>query len=119
MKRSGQIAMLRFPQTDLNEGKLRPALLLAALPGNYGDWLVCMLSTKLHQAIGGFDETIGKDAADFDSSGLRVPSVIRVGRLAVVSREVLAGFVGEVSAERLRRIRENLLLWIKGGSLPV
>jgi hypothetical protein len=33
MKQAGQIVVFRFPQTDLEEGKLRPALLLGRLPG--------------------------------------------------------------------------------------
>jgi len=33
MKRAGQVVLFRFPQTDLQEGKLRPALLLGKLPG--------------------------------------------------------------------------------------
>ncbi len=28
MKKSGRVVVFRFPQTDLEEGKLRPALLL-------------------------------------------------------------------------------------------
>ena len=48
MKEAGQIIVFRFPQTDLEEGKLRPALLLGKLPGNYDDWLICMISSQLH-----------------------------------------------------------------------
>ena len=44
MKEAGQVIVFRFPQTDLEEGKLRPALLLGKLPGNYDDWLICMIS---------------------------------------------------------------------------
>ena len=37
MKQAGQIVLFRLPRTDLAEGKLRPALLLGRLPGEYGD----------------------------------------------------------------------------------
>jgi mRNA interferase MazF len=37
MKRAGQVILFRFPQADLEEGKLRPALLLGRLPGEYED----------------------------------------------------------------------------------
>lgn len=102
MKQPGQIAVLQFPQTDLRPGKKRPALLIAPLPGNYGDWLACMISTKLHQAITDFDEIIDKNSPDFVPSGLQVPSVIRVARVAVVSGDILMGLLGEISPERLR-----------------
>lgn len=45
MKRAGQIVSFRFPQTDLEEEKLRPALLLGKLPGSHDDWLLCMISS--------------------------------------------------------------------------
>ena len=47
MKQAGQIVLFRFPQTDLEEGKLRPALLLNKVPGEYDDWLICMISSQL------------------------------------------------------------------------
>ena len=40
MKQAGQIVLFPFPHTDLGEGKLRPALLLGRLPGEYDDWLI-------------------------------------------------------------------------------
>jgi mRNA interferase MazF len=108
MKRAGQVVLFRFPQTDLEEGKLRPALLLSKLPGDYDDWLICMISSQIHQYVEGFDEIVGEDAEDFKPSGLKVTSVIRVGRLAVVSGEILLGAIGQISSERLNRVKKRL-----------
>jgi len=94
VKKSGQIVLYKFPQTDLTEGKARPALLIGKLPGQYDDWLICMISTQLRHYIPGFDEVIQMSDADFSLSGLKEPSVIRVGRLAIVAREYLAGCHG-------------------------
>ncbi len=58
MKKPGQVGLVPFPQVDLTAGKPRPVLLLARVPGPYEDWLVCMFSTKLHQAVQGFDEVM-------------------------------------------------------------
>ena len=48
MKQAGQIVLFRFPLADLEEGKLRPALLLGRLPGECEDWLICMVSSRLY-----------------------------------------------------------------------
>ena len=112
MKQAGQVVVFRFPQTDLEEGKLRPALLLGRLPGEYDDWLICMISSQTRQYIAGFDEIIQEDDVDFGESGLKVTSVIRVGRLAVVSGEILIGALGQVSSERLSRIKNHLADWL-------
>lgn len=71
MKRAGQVVLFRFPQTDLEAGKLRPALLVARLPGEYDDWLICMISSHTHHYVIGFDELIQEDEVDFVQSGLK------------------------------------------------
>jgi mRNA interferase MazF len=48
MKQPGQVVIFKFPQTNLEYTKTRPALLLAKVPGDYDDWLLCMISSKLH-----------------------------------------------------------------------
>ena len=111
MKEAGQVVVFRFPQTDLEEGKLRPALLLGKLPGEYNDWLICMISSQTRQYIKGFDEIIQVNDTDFGESGLKVTSVIRVGRLAVVSGEILIGAIGQVSNPRLSRVKKHLSDW--------
>lgn len=113
MKKPGQIALVPFPRVDLTPGKPRPVLLLARVPGPYENWLVCMFSTRLHQMVQGFDEVINVNDDDFEQSGLKVPSVIRVARLAVVSEEMLVGCIGEIGDGRLDRIRKTLVDWIQ------
>lgn len=113
VKKSGQLALFRFPQTDLLPGKLRPALLLAPLPSDRHDWLVCMISSQIAQAITGVDEVIKTNDADFAQSGLKIASVIRLTRLAVVSDSILTGSIGQVSAARLGVLKKRLAQWIE------
>ena len=112
MKQAGQIILFRFPQTDLEEGKLRPALLLGKLPGDYDDWLICMISSQTRHYVPQFDEIIQENDSDFARSGLKAVSVIRVGRLAAVEGKVLLGATGQISPERLQRIKNHLAEWI-------
>ncbi|WP_353929599.1 type II toxin-antitoxin system PemK/MazF family toxin [Okeanomitos corallinicola TIOX110] len=109
---AGQIVLFKFPQTDLTIGKLRPALLIKPLSNGYDDWLVCMISTKTGQELTGLDEIITPNDQDFKQTGLKSESVVRVSRLAVVSEKILLGKIGEVSVERLERIKINLATWI-------
>jgi mRNA interferase MazF len=112
MKQAGQIVLFRLPQIDLEAGQLRPALLLGKLPGNYDDWLICMISSQIRHYIPQFDELIQDHDSDFAQSSLKVASVIRVGRLAVVEGKVLLGAIGQRSPERLQRIKNHLVEWI-------
>jgi len=112
MKQAGQIVLFRFPHADLEEGKLRPALLLGRLPDEYDDWLICMISSQIRHYVPGFDQVVQEDDPDFAESGLKVPSVIRVGRLAVVEGEILVGAIGQIAPERLQRIKSCLAEWL-------
>jgi len=112
MKQAGQVVLFRFPRTDLGQAKLRPALLLSRLPGMYDDWLACMISTQVSQAIAGFDEVIQDSDPDFSASGLNMTSVIRSGRLAVVDGAILLGAIGEIGPARMKRIMTNLREWL-------
>lgn len=87
------------------EGKLRPALVLRQLPGEYNDWLICMISSQLDQLIPNFDEIISPNDPDFQQSGLKHPSIIRISRLTVISKEILLGKLGVVDSHRLERIK--------------
>jgi mRNA interferase MazF len=115
MKRAGQVVIFKFPQANLEFGKPRPALLVAKLPGDYDDWLISMISTKTHQYIDGMDEIINQDSPDFVQSGLKAESIVRVSRVAVVSGDILLGTIGEISSERLTRVRNHLSDWLRTG----
>jgi len=110
----GQIVLFKFPQTDQTIGKLRPALVLRRMPGQHNDWLICMISSNLDQKIPDFDEIISPNDLDFRESGLKVPSLIRIGRLAVVDGDILIGKLGQIDTQRLLRIKQKLSRWIQG-----
>jgi mRNA interferase MazF len=112
MKAVGDIVLFRFPQADLTTGKLRPALLVSELPGEYDDWLVCMISSQTRHYLTNFDELIQTSDSDYSLSGLKLESVIRTGRLAVISGNLLLGEIGQISNERIKRIKNNLAEWI-------
>ncbi len=116
MIKEGKIILFNFPQTDNNAGKLRPALIIRSLPGSYDDWLICMITTQLNHEIVGFDEIIHSNDPDFIHSGLKVTSLIRVTRLAVVSQKIFSGVIGNIHRGRLDRIRSHICHWISDGN---
>ena len=111
----GHIVLFPFPQTDQPVGKLRPALVLRKCPGQYDDWLICMVSSQLRHERSGVDAIICREDADFAETGLKIDSVIRVTRLAVVEGEILKGSIGKLSAQRLAEIQKRVAHWIEHG----
>jgi mRNA interferase MazF len=112
MIREGQIVLFEFPTVNGSGAKLRPALVLRRLPGPYPDWLICMISSQLSQGIADFDEVIDQEAPDWMKSGLKIPSLIRIGRITVVNESILIGSIGKVDPDRLNRIKRKLSDWL-------
>lgn len=71
-----------------------------------------MISSQTWHYEADFDEIIQEGDADFEPSGLKLTSVVRAGRLAVVEGKMLLGAVGQIAPERLQRIKDRLATWI-------
>lgn len=104
--KEGAIVLLPLAQAD-GALKPRPAVTLRQLPG-FGDWLVCGISTQLHQGVAGFDETVASGDPDFAGSGLVRPSLIRLGFIQAVPLHKIMGRIGSISPDRHRRLLGNL-----------
>lgn len=89
------------------------------MPG-FGDWLVCGVSSQLHQAVPGFDDLVLQEHSDYPTSGLKVPSLIRLGFLAVLPSGRFVGVIGSISTERHLRLLNRLacLLVLSPGAQP-
>jgi mRNA interferase MazF len=109
----GDIVLIRFPQTDLQTGKLRPALVIAQSPGRYADVLLAFVSSRTYQAIPEFDEIIDTSDSDYASTGLKVRSIIRIARLTTVESSVINARLGSISPERLKLIKKRLVDWLQ------
>lgn len=112
MKQAGAIVLFRFPHTNLETGKPRPALLIGKLHGKHDDWLTCMISSQARHYLPDVDELIRTADNDYSQSGLHGESVIRTERLAVMDDPSLLGEIGFISQERLQRIKLRLANWI-------
>lgn len=112
MKQAGQIALMPFPYTDLSHSKRRPVLLLRQLDLQQDDWLVCMISSQLHQVHPSLDWILAPADPEFIDTGLKVPSVFRLSRLAVLDGSLLLGQLGSVSNLRLQGLKVQLSHWL-------
>ncbi len=106
----GNIILIDLPQSD-GSYKLRPALILKVLP-KFNDFLVCGISTQLHQCINGFDEILDEHDTYFPGTGLRKTSLIRLSFLAVVSTEKISGSIGKIEATLLKDLLQRLATFI-------
>ena len=104
--KEGDIILSPLVQAD-GVLKNRPVVLLRELPP-FGDYLVCGISTQLHQAVPEFDEVVSNEDSDFNTSGLFTASVIRLSFLALLPRKKIIGSIGAIAHERHQRLLTNL-----------
>ncbi|HEV2912567.1 MAG TPA: type II toxin-antitoxin system PemK/MazF family toxin [Pyrinomonadaceae bacterium] len=104
--KEGDVIITPVPQAN-GVIKNRPAIIPREMPP-YKDFLVCGVSTQLHQQVKDFDEIISPTDADFLVSGLKSESLVRLGFLAVLPRSRIAGSIGSISSERHKRLLKTL-----------
>jgi mRNA interferase MazF len=102
----GDVVLTPLPQADAMI-KNRPAVALCQMPP-FGDWLICGISTQLHQQEPQFDELVDASDSDFAASGLKATSIIRLGFLAVMPASRFLGVIGSISNERRLRLLNKL-----------
>lgn len=98
----GTIIRIALPQAD-GKDKVRPALLLKLIPP-FSDLLICGLSTKLHNEIAGLDIRMDQNHPDFETTGLKYPSLIRSAYLFTLSQRRNEGAIGFVSKATFRQV---------------
>jgi mRNA interferase MazF len=104
----GDIVLLPVPQFRGGPPKLRPALVLALLPGPYQNVLTCGVSTQLQLIEKDWNEMIEKSDPDFPQSKLHRSSVIRLSYLFAADRGDISGIMGSIASDRLQRLRTRL-----------
>ena len=108
----GRHFLLKFPLTNQSTGKRRLAILLKKIPGQIGDWLVCMVSSRLHHEVHGVDMAVRADEEIFAQTGFRKDSLIRVTRLAVVDEAILETKIGNLPCDELFALKGRLAGWL-------
>jgi mRNA interferase MazF len=105
---AGDIVLISMGQFAGGTPKLRPALVLAILPGPYQSHLVCGISSQLHHRQPNWDELIQPGESDFSQSGLHRASIIRLSYLHAAGSTEIAGVTGRINAARLGRLLTRL-----------
>jgi mRNA interferase MazF len=99
---AGEVVVLPFPQTDLQTGKRRPALVVADLPGD--DLILCQITSQTRSDNCG----VALVAADFDKGRLSVDSIIRPNRLFTVAQSVILYAAAKVKEAKLQEVKARI-----------
>jgi mRNA interferase MazF len=99
---TGEVVVLPFPQTNLQSGKRRPALVVADLAGD--DVILCQITRN--PRADGYSILLG--VADFERGRLAVDSFIRPNRLFTVEKSVVLYAAGKIKDAKLQEVKANI-----------
>jgi mRNA interferase MazF len=103
----GKIVLMPFPFTDLTSTKLRPALVL--IEGEK-DCVIAFISSRVPEELSSTDVLSREDHQEFAKTGLKRASVVRLDKVATVSKNLMLGEIGEIGealrGEINRKLRE-------------
>ncbi len=91
----GEIILLKFPFTDGEKSKKRPALVLADTKDE--DIIVCRITSKSYNSD--FDYEI----KNWEKCGLKLPSVIRLHKIATLEKALVDQSIGMID-EKLKKL---------------
>jgi len=98
----GEVVVLPFPQTNLQAGKRRPALVVADLAGD--DLILCQITSQTHSD----GQAVLLATADFERGRLAMDSFIRPNRLFTVEQSMILYAAAKVSRVKLVETRAKI-----------
>ena len=95
----GEIYLLKFPFSDGKNYKKRPILVILDTGDN--DMVVCRITSKIYNTE--FDFKI----EDWKESGLKLPSIIRLHKIATLEKDLIDKKLGQINEELKQQIKEK------------
>jgi mRNA interferase MazF len=99
----GDVVVLPFPFSNLQEAKRRPAMVVSPLEGD--DLILCQITSRAT----GDRYSISLEERDFESGSLKQSSNIRPNRLFTADRAIVLYRVGSLGKGKIAEVVERLV----------
>ncbi len=107
----GKIVLVPFPFDDLSASKVRPAVVLTEPIGPHRHVVLAFITSQIPTLLLESDLVLAPNQPDFQATGLRTASALRLHRLLTAPTSLAQRELGELSpflqsqvAEKLRRL---------------
>ena len=103
----GKVVLIPFPFDDLSTLKVRPAVCLTDPFGPYRHVVLAFVTSRLPSEPAATDVILREDP-DFEQTGLKVSSALRLHRVVTVFTSLMKRELGALSSERQAEVDERL-----------
>ncbi|MBU0567987.1 type II toxin-antitoxin system PemK/MazF family toxin [bacterium] len=105
--KKGTVVLTPFPFTDLSANKIRPAVVISSSARKGDDIIVAFISSVITELIE-TDLHLRKDHPDFKQTGLKTDSIIKLDKLATISKEIVLGSLGSLPDSLILLMNQKL-----------
>ena len=103
-----KIVLIPFPFDDLSSSKVRPAVCLTEPIGQYRQVVLAFITSKFPTELLETDILIASDSEDFEASGLRVSSALRLHRMMTATTTIIRRELGQLSEAQQETVKDKL-----------
>lgn len=104
----GKVVLIEFPFDDLSSSKVRPAYCLTRPIGVYKHVIFALITSRVELSSSETDIRLDRNSADFATSGLTKPSVIRLDHLITLRQSMARRELGALSTATQAAIAQTL-----------
>lgn len=102
----GSVVLVPFPFTDLSGRKRRPALVVSPEGFHDEDLILCAITSQLPEKLPEWEASL--EAGDMVEEKLPKKSVIKVGKLFTMHRNLIARRFGTAKERKLQEVLDKL-----------
>lgn len=104
------IVLVPFPFTDLSRQKARPSVIISSLSYNarMNDLILVAISSKTGISDPVLELLIPLSHTRFGATGLRVPSVIKIGKIVTIDQALVYRKLGNLPADLMIQLEQRL-----------
>jgi mRNA interferase MazF len=97
-----------FPFDNLSSTKVRPAVCLTNPIGQYEHIILALITSKIPQTFLESDYVLDLNHSDFQASGLRKASTIKLDHLMTLRKSMIQRELGQLSSQTQTEIAQKL-----------
>lgn len=106
----GTIVLTHFPFTNLTTSKRRPAIVISKKISKKGDVIVAFITTVIPDVLEETDLLFDESYNDFNISGLKKKSLIKLDKIATINKIIITGELGLVYEKTINEINKKLII---------
>ncbi len=103
-----KVVLVPFPFDDLSSSKVRPAVCLTEPIGQFRHVVLAFITSKIPEEILETDILITVDDEEFETSGLRVSSALRLHRMMTATVNIIQRELGQLSVGKQEAVKNRL-----------